>query len=406
MTPRQLKAEQFGGYGPLARKTAIDNLPLFQKLPAGFLPFLLKETIALDWKFPAERDELLLQLGYLQSLSVSDREQEMSPFAQLRLSPELEAADWVNDPGRYLEMLSAHLWATSQMDTFRTASERYMKDFRTAHPDRPPPVPRFAVVLVGQGVSSNSYAMFRKLRREGSHFRQVNGADGVASTMRVLEARAAAQPAPFAHWFIDGGTTPNRIANAATVSYDELAPLRDTLTAKMRQAFESRMSSEALRSMLAEMTPASLGIDSRAGDQVLNRFKLSLFTEGSGTQIYSTTFVQWTAREVFRRAKPLTVVARYAPRQREASMNELLSGALQNGKDPEGSLVDADMGAWYTWIGLQRLTGAEQSSFVAWFENHNEAVAVGPRFPKGKEETAPIAFGELLDRAAGISKQS
>jgi len=53
------------------------------------------------------------------------------------------------------------------------------------------------------------------------------------------------------------------------------------------------------------------------GDAVLNRFQLSVLTEGSGTQIYSTTFVQWAARELLRRAQPLTLLARFAPRLRE-----------------------------------------------------------------------------------------
>ncbi len=40
---------------------------------------------------------------------------------------------------------------------------------------------------------------------------------------------------------------------------------------------------------------------------MLNRFQLSLLTEGSGTQVFATTFVQWAAREALRRAQPLTV---------------------------------------------------------------------------------------------------
>jgi len=81
-------------------------------------------------------------------------------------------------------------------------------------------------------------------------------------------------------------------------------------------------------------------------------------------------------------------------------MNELLNGGSEHAIDPAGSLVDADMGAWYTWISLQRLTGADQSSFVAWFENHNQAVAVGPSFPKGKEDNSPLSLAALLKRAS------
>ncbi len=89
MKPADLKAEQFDGYQPIARQTAIQYLSTLQQLPGSFLPFLLKEIISLDWKFPAEREELLLQLGYLQSLPAAERTREMEPFAQLRVIPEL-----------------------------------------------------------------------------------------------------------------------------------------------------------------------------------------------------------------------------------------------------------------------------------------------------------------------------
>jgi hypothetical protein len=50
---------------------------------------------------------------------------------------------------------------------------------------------------------------------------------------------------------------------------------------------------EAFRSMLARIRPEEIGL----GPGVLNRFQLSVLTEGSGTQVFATTFVQWAARE-------------------------------------------------------------------------------------------------------------
>ena len=109
---------------------------------------------------------------------------------------------------------------------------------------------------------------------------------------------------------------------------------------------------------------------------------MKLLTEGSGTQIFSTTFAQWTAREALRRAQPLTLLVRFAPRQRQKPMNELLTESSDRPElDPVGSLIDADMGAYYNWINQQRLPGADQSSFLAWFENHGEALAIGPSMP-------------------------
>ena len=89
-----------------------------------------------------------------------------------------------------------------------------------------------------------------------------------------------------------------------------------------------------MRDRLTQLSPAELGLRS---DSVVDHLLVKVLTEGSGTQIFSTTFAQWTAREVLRRAEPLTLLVRFAPRQRQRPMNELLAddqGVLQ--LDPEG----------------------------------------------------------------------
>lgn len=79
-------------------------------------------------------------------------------------------------------------------------------------------------------------------------------------------------------------------------------------------------------------------------------------------------------------------------------MNELLSANLtQPELDFTGSLIDADMGAYYNWINQQRLPGAEQSSFIVWFEGHNQALAIGPGTPRGTESKSPADLRQLLD---------
>jgi hypothetical protein len=135
---------------------------------------------------------------------------------------------------------------------------------------------------------------------------------------------------------------------------------------------------------------------------VLNRFQVKLLTEGSGSQIFSTTFAQWTAHEALRRAQPLTLLVRFAPRQRQKPMNELLSSGQSTADlDFTGSLIDADMGAYYNWLNQQRLPGSEQSSFLVWFEGHSQALAIGPALPRGTASNTAADLGELLSLATG-----
>src|ERR1700745_1481771 len=67
-----------------------------------------------------------------------------------------------------------------------------------------------------------------------------------------------------------------------------------------------------------------------------------------------------------------------AARQRKKPMNEMLSaGNARPELDPVGSLIDADFGAYYNWLNQQRLPGANQASFLAWFEGPSQALTIG-----------------------------
>jgi len=78
-------------------------------------------------------------------------------------------------------------------------------------------------------------------------------------------------------------------------------------------------------------------------------------------------------------------------------MNEMISASANSPElDPVGSLVDADFGSYYNFLNQQRLPGADQSSFVAWFEGHNEAVAIGPKWQRKTQSSTPTDFKTLF----------
>jgi hypothetical protein len=402
MLPNQLAPGSFSGYPPEARALAIRQVALLRRLPLAFLPLLLRELIVYDWKFPLERSELERQFTYLGALPAGPFQAAMSAFVQLKLTRELEQTDWVNSPAIFSEQLSAHLWATHQIDTFRAAAVDYVQKVSASAPDPALPTHRMGIAVIGQGVAKNSdYRLFRKLRPQGVYFTQVKPTGGVRVLLDAAAARAKANPVPFGHWYIDGGVNLAVPEHITRISYNALSAPRAAVQNRMRKTYEAAVfDPEAFRTMLAQMKPEDAGFRA-GGDEVLNRFQLSLLTEGSGTQVFSTTFVQWTAREALRRAQPLTIVARFAPRQREKQMNELLAERQHQPElDPEGSLIDADMGAYYTWLNQQRLPGEEKSTFLAWFEDHGEAVAIAPTLERGKRSDSPIDLADLVARIA------
>jgi hypothetical protein len=82
-------------------------------------------------------------------------------------------------------------------------------------------------------------------------------------------------------------------------------------------------------------------------------------------------------------------------------MEKLLArDPLQQPQDIEGSLIDADMGAYYTWINQSRLAGAKDSRFLVWFEDHNLACAISPTLPAGKTFTGAITMQQVLEHMA------
>ena len=295
--------------------------------------------------------------------------------------------------------LSAYLWASHQVDAFHTLATQFVDSVRTAIPHEPLPAPRWTVVLIPPELRKDDYRLFRKLQPHGVLFSNVSGLDGTAAIVERLAARASKIPVPYGHWYVDGGA-PAPVASEAVsaFSWAESSPVREALLKKIQAVIDSGSSGpEMLRSIMAEWAPGDAKRDS--GDPLVAQFVVNMYGGGSGTQIFSTTFVQWSARELLRRAEPLSLVVRYGPRQRQRSLNEMFSRAAAE-MDYPGSLVDADFGAYYTWINMNRLAGAENASFIAWSEGHRQAVAIGPSLPRGASAPEPITLQHLLDVAS------
>jgi hypothetical protein len=397
MLPTELKPELFRGYPPQAQKIVTDHLQTLQRLPLSFLPSFLREMRSYDYRFPQEREALEQELAALNSLSDAQLDEWMAGFARIMLSEKLERLDWVNAPGQFIEQLSAYLWTTGQLDAFRAAASAYAERLRKTVPPKAPTISRLGISVIGQGVTSYDGPLFRKLRPYGTHFTHVDPQNGLNLLLEFVSNRAKAHPVEYGHWYIDGGKEENHASAVTCVSFEEMAPMRTKLLGKI-QAEVSRPSAgpEELRTLMARMRPEDLGVDSST-EPVLSRFRTKLLTEGSGTQIFSTTFAQWAAREALRRAQPLTLMVRFAPRQRQKPMNELLSASTTPPQlDFLGSLIDGDMGAYYNWLNQQRLPGAKESLFLAWFEGHKSAVVISPSLPRGTQSDSVADMSRLL----------
>jgi hypothetical protein len=401
----ELNPKDLAGYPPQGRGIAIDRLSLFRELPFPYLVVLLRELVVFDWKFPAERRRLKGQLEYLASLDLAHRNLLMQGFGSIRLDDAFLRSNWVMNPSAALEQLTAWLWTSHQMDRFRESADAFEAEMSARVPPLRPTQPRLGIVVLGDEVKQPRSPLFRKLRAHGVYLQSIRPEGGFVALLDAVKGRAVSSSARseagdrFLHWYVDGGT-PAEDSVLTQVSYGGLQEARQVLLERTQQAIQSGdMGPERLRSLLAQLRPRDIGLKPEMLDpdgQVLTHFQMSLLTEGSGTQIFSTTFVQWAARECLRRAEPETLLIRYAPRQQQQTMNEMLTGSTAAGTDPDGSLVDADMGAYYTWLNMRRLSESEQMRFLVWFEGHAEAVVIGPGLPGGTSSDSSMDMHGVL----------
>ena len=182
--------------------------------------------------------------------------------------------------------------------------------------------------------------------------------------------RAKKYPAQYSHGYIDGGTpwslpvdSDQRITQ---VSYWGLTPMREKVCGYMSLAMWQDPCPEPPGNGLKHLGPRELGADAVTSDPKMQHFHASVLNEGSGTQILSTMFAQRTAREAVRWAQPLTIMVRFAPRRSQRPMNEMFGTANNNEAvdpegSPEGSLIDGDMGVFYTYLAMQGLSSAKES---------------------------------------------
>ena len=403
MLPADLTVADFAGFPPEARAIAVSHIAVLQSLPLALAPFLLRELGALDWELPAERRTLLAQLNTLAAASPQQRAQLLAGFRSIDLGSGLGSpsrAEWLHDPSGFIEQLTAWLWSSHQTEHFRQVADAFAQACAIATP-RSPAAPRLGIVVLGQGAPVPSGARFGRLLPFGVHLTQVGPDGGLAALLDAVAVRAAAgapsglSSPPFAHWYIDGDhSAAPPIPNLTQVAYGALAPARQQLLVRMDQAIASgSVGPESLRSLLAHLRPANLGLPDTAATSALSHFQLSILTEGSGTQIFATTFVQWAARECIRRAEPETLLLRFTPRQQAQSMDAMLGGTPSTGLDAAGSLVDAEEAAWLTFLNLRRLPDAAATlRFLVWHEGQREALVIGPGLPAGTSSATPMTM--------------
>jgi hypothetical protein len=396
MIPAELKAEDFRSYPAESQRVAMRYLEVLRRLPAAVCPSFLQQIQNIPTSFPVETRLLCMQLDALKAMPLDGYNAIAEPLRRIDLTKQIYRLDWVNQPATFVTEMTAWLWSSGQIDRFRQGAHALF----AALPQSQSNQGRLVMIVMGQGARSPE-PEFGRLRKMGVLVRNFNEPDVAMRLVQAVTDRAAADPAPYAHWYVDGGTpwsVPAYATGVQHVSYRSLAPLRVRVLARMKDSiFSGDAGTEALQTRLSGLTPEALGAGEIVSDPVLQRFYTELFTLSSGPQIFSTSFTQWAGRELMRRAQPKTVLLRYAPRQHHRSFDEMVAQAeAETTLDPEGSLRDAEMGAYYGWLETRRMAPSSAITFLVWLEETSKLLVIAPSAPAGTETSTPLTLNQIL----------
>jgi hypothetical protein len=372
-----------------------------ESLPIPLAAVMMQQIARAGSLFPAEERELDRTLQSLTPPRPDNARRAVEMFATLRLSPELERLDWRSDATGFVDKMTAELWSTGQIGTFREAAKLLAPSAMTAEQGAQASKQRFVAIALDKRLSAvgKTPVLFRMLRPYGTFFPHANDENGAETLASWLAARANAHPEPYMHWQISGDIWKEpAAAPVVSLSYNGMFAEREKLLAFFNTVRNSAASQgpEGLQKALQHLSPEQIGM-SAISDPVVRTFALDIFTQGSGTQLYATTFVQWTVREALRRTQPESLLAWFTPRCEATSMDWRLSHPdREQAPDGPGSLIDAEMGAYLSYVNLMRLPHAERASLLVWHEGYGQALLVGPDLPRGVESNSAMTLKGLL----------
>lgn len=394
--PSWLSSDQFSLYPPQGRDLATSHLAALRGMPAPLLPVFLVELKEYDWKFPVEQRELVTRLEFVEANPSS-----LAAFRNIKVPAALDSPDNVKDPQRFLAGMTAYLWSSLQMDAYRKAADQMVGLYDARVKPKAPTHPRLVMICIGRESAAPNFPLFQKIRGSGQVCINVRTDGATATLLHALHERSRNDPTAYCHWYVDGGRAlPGYPTTGVTqLFYPDLAPVNKEILGIMMSCIKAGSGPEVLQAKLAELSRHFPPAGKVTSDVRMQQFVVSLLTQGSGTQIFSTSFVQWATREILRRAQPATIFARYAPRQRQKSFNTMVADALAgNDLDPDGSLIDGDMAAYYSYLELKRLPGADRDRFLVWFEGHSQAFIAGPGIAPGTVNESQTDMAGLLSR--------
>jgi hypothetical protein len=190
---------------------------------------------------------------------------------------------------------------------------------------------------------------------------------------------------------------------ATLLSHERLATLRQNFSREVNSMRKDLADADAVFDRLRKADVTPWCPPEVAQVPVIREFLRSLYLSGNGALIFSNSFVEWSASEAFRRARPAFVMAQFGVRSKPKPFTSVAVfdnpdevNPLPAVDDLPGSSLDAQMLALYVWLAASRYDEYRRNTVCLCIaESLSEAYVVAPPEFALWHEAEPVSLDRL-----------
>jgi hypothetical protein len=405
------------------------NKGLLKRLPITFQPVTRQQLREWDVLFPYERQSILRLLLYLASLN----EQQFAELFRevVQLEEKMGVRGWQFSTEEQT-ILNASLLARSRyFQEWRKAVQKVF-DAAEQHAETKQsdaggnrlillimpqvlPLDRAKVWERWQGMGRPvrlDIAMSRETQSAAEALLRAGSAGEGGGLLEVVSRRANASAADI--WLVDAGAKLVECAlrqepsgsgrpSVTLLSNERLATLRRNFSREVNTMRKDLADADAVFDRLRKADVTPWCPPEVAQVPVIREFLRSLYLSGNGALIFSNSFVEWSASEAFRRARPAFVMAQFGVRSKPKPFTSVAVfdnpdevNPLPAVDDLPGSALDAQVLALYVWLAASRYDEYRRNTVCLCIaESLSEAYVIAPPEFALWHEAEPVTLDRL-----------
>jgi len=406
------------------------NKGLLKRLPITFQPFTRQQLREWDSLFPYERQSILRLLLYLASLNGQQLTELFREVVQLE--EKMGVRGW-QFSAEEQTILNASLLARSRyyqewrkaVQKVFDAAEQHAESDKSGEAEgnrlilmimpQVLPLERAKVWERWQGVGRPVRLDLAMSRETQSAAEALLGAGSAGEGGRLLEVVSRRPNASAADtWVVDAGSKLVECAlrqgpsgtgapSVTLLSNERLATLRQNFSREVNTMRKDLADADSVYDRLRKADIAGWCPPEVAQVPVIREFLRSLYLSGNGALIFSNSFVEWSASEAFRRARPAFVMAQFGVRSKPKPFTSVLVfdnpdevNPLPAVDDLPGSALDAQVLALYVWLAASRYDEYRRNTVCLCIaESLSEAYVVAPPEFALWREAEPVTLDRL-----------